>query len=282
VIKPVVLVGPGGSVHELLGAIAEQRGLPLVTFPLSQQCLQTVVESDPALVLVDAGMEPRAVSLIDELRVTEQTSAVPVIVLGSLEGIRGQAQAAGNVAAVFAPPVQPSQLEQAVDAALAQAQLEARIVSRPASAGRHAAEAAAILLYAGRSMMLAWMRKLRQVDPLFGRLRVSSRLFLGEMPRIVNLLVLVLRHQAASELLHDEELRARIGRHIRGRRDQLIPAEGLVREYQVLRDLVADHLQAEMPTQTLVPAIRELDSLIDEALRVTVAEYVRLAQDARR
>ena len=48
----------------------------------------------------------------------------------------------------------------------------------------------------------------------------------------------------------------------------------MVREYQVLREVISKRLQREMTAADVLAVMDELNTLLDEAIRITVAAYL--------
>jgi hypothetical protein len=61
---------------------------------------------------------------------------------------------------------------------------------------------------------------------------------------------------------------------LNARRAQRAPAEGVVREYQLLRDTISKRLRRELSPESVLAVSDVLNYLLDEALLITVAEYV--------
>lgn len=53
----------------------------------------------------------------------------------------------------------------------------------------------------------------------------------------------------------------------------------MVREYQVLRDATHKHLERHLPPENALKALERLNWFLDEIVRLTVAEHLRLARD---
>jgi hypothetical protein len=53
----------------------------------------------------------------------------------------------------------------------------------------------------------------------------------------------------------------------------------VVREYQVLRDATHKHLERHLPPEDALKALERLNWFLDEIVRLTVAEHLRLARD---
>ncbi len=117
------------------------------------------------------------------------------------------------------------------------------------------------------------------MEPFAGRPDIPTTGFLDTVPRILNALILVLRHQQPPDVLsRDPERQERICEHARTRQQQGIPAEGVMREYQVLRDVILLRLQRNTAAEDRQGVRGELNRLMDEAMRITVNEYVRLTR----
>ena len=52
-----------------------------------------------------------------------------------------------------------------------------------------------------------------------------------------------------------------------------------MREYQVLRDATHKHLERHLPPEDALKALERLNWFLDEIVRLTVAEHLRLARD---
>jgi hypothetical protein len=122
------------------------------------------------------------------------------------------------------------------------------------------------------------VQHVRQVEPFHGRADLSTREFLDDLPRILNALVLVLRRQLPLDiLLEDEDARSRVRAHAGVRYRQGIPAEAVVYEYQVLREVMTKQLRNGLAGEEHSVVLDELNNLLDGTVRLTVAEYMHLS-----
>jgi hypothetical protein len=56
------------------------------------------------------------------------------------------------------------------------------------------------------------------------------------------------------------------------------PGKAVVREYQVLRDAIHKHLGRHLAAEDALKAVERLNWSLDEVIRRTVAEYLRLTR----
>ena len=95
----------------------------------------------------------------------------------------------------------------------------------------------------------------------------------------LNALALGLSRDNSAELLaNDEDLQARVREHAQLRMRQGVPGEAVVREYQVLRDAIHKHLGRHLAAEDALKAVERLNWSLDEVIRRTVAEYLRLTR----
>ena len=272
------------GLRSLLETVIEEEGYTSRTIRLGANTADDLTRSRPDLLLVEAGIyestqDSDALVLLDALRATPETNAIPVVVLGTLEPTLEQAQASGNVYAVLPEPFDLDDLVNAVKGALARTPFEARVLAAPVETDRAFGQAADILLRSERSLMLDWVQRIRGLDPFAARTDISTREFLDSVPRLLNVLALVLRHQVPPDVLtKDDEVLTRIRVHAQTRWSQGIPTVGVVRDYHVLREVMIGRLQREMAAEDVLTVLHELNSQIDQAVQITIAEYERLAQ----
>ena len=277
--KTVALVGFHPDIGPMVAEALRDEGFATADLAIGPETLPDLVHGQPDLVVVEAGLDPAALTLLDDLRITPETSATPVIVLGSLETVRAQAQAAGNVYVVVPLPFDLDDLLEAVKVALARTPIEARILAQPSETDRASHQAADILAQAQRDFMLGWVQRIQTIQPFASRPDLSTREFLDGVPRLLNALNLTLRHQTPPGLLTaDEDAQDRIRQHARTRQRQGIAAEDVVREYQALREVIAARLRKDMAADDVLAVLDQLNALLDEVVRVTVAEYIQLTR----
>jgi hypothetical protein len=223
-----------------------------------------------------------AIALSDALRERSETAGVPLIVLGSLHALREQAHATGNVYTVLPMPFDLDELLAAVTGALASVPFEVRVQDLPSSSDSAVRQAAEILSRSERELMLGWVQRIRAVAPFAERPDIGMREFLDNMPRLLNALALALSLESGAEVLaSDEDVLGRVREHAHLRVEQGVPGEAVVREYQVLRDAIHKHLGKHMPPEDALVALERLNWALDEVVRVTVAEHLRLAREHR-
>jgi CheY-like chemotaxis protein len=231
------------ELSELLESVLAAEGYAPQPLDLGPLGTDTPAGLPPDLVVLAVG-DPASLGLLDRLRTSPATTAVPVIVLGTLPPVQEQAQASGNVYAVLSMPFHLDELLEAVEGALAQRPFEARIQDQPSEPDPTVLQSAEVLLRSQRELMLDWVQRIRAVEPFVTRNDIDIRGFLNSLPRIVNALVLVLRQQAPPEVLtRDLEMQGRIREHAHTRQRQGVAAEAVVREYQVLRETISRRLR---------------------------------------
>jgi hypothetical protein len=82
--------------------------------------------------------------------------------------------------------------------------------------------------------------------------------------------------------VRDEEVRRRIRAHAAVRHQQGVPVDGVICEYQVLRQVITERLRAEMDPHAVAEVLEDIHALLDDAVRLTAAEYLRLLINSRR
>ena len=275
----LALVGFHSEIGRIVAEALQDEGFTVTHLEIGPATVGELSRQRPALIVVEAGLNPAALTLLDDLRVTPETSAVPVIVLGSIEPVQAQAHAAGNVYAVVPLPFDLDDLLRAATGALARTPFEARLLAQPAETDRASRRAADLLARAERDVMLGWVQRIRTIEPFASRPDLSTREFLDGVPRLLNALILTLRHQTPPDVLtSDEDAQGRIRDHARARQCQGIAAEDVVGEYQALREVIAARLRKEMAAADVLPVLDRLVALLDEVVRVTVAEYIALTR----
>jgi DNA-binding response OmpR family regulator len=228
-------------------------------------------------VVVALGPGPASLAVLDELRTAASTAAVPVIALASSEGLREQAQTSGNVYATLPMPFEVDDLVGVVATALARTPFEARVQQVPLRSESGLARGADYITREQRRLMLDWSQRIRQVEPFQTRPEIPTREFLDSLPRVLHALTQILSRREPPEIVErDEDLLGRIRAHADTRRRQGLPAEATVREYQMLRQVIFERLQTVLGPEDLVAIVGEVSSLMDAAVRITVAEYTAL------
>ena len=278
----VVLVGIQRDIQDLLEMILQDAGYPTVSYPLDLATVASLAQAPPSVILAETGTSAACLEFLDALRSDPPTAAIPVIVLSSIEPMQVQAQAAGNVYAVLALPFDLDELERALAGAIAHTPFEARIAAQPRDADPIFTQAAELLLREQRSLMLDWVQQVRQVEPFRSRPDISTRAFLNSVPRILHALVLVLGHQVSPQVVErDDDLQQRFREHAQTRLQQGLAVDAVIREYQVLRNVITARLERELPAQPLQAVAAQLNLVLDEAMRVTAVEYARLASQGQ-
>jgi hypothetical protein len=130
---------------------------------------------------------------------------------------------------------------------------------------------------AERELMLRWTQQIRLVEPFRDLAGYSLREFLDNLPRLLHALVVVLRRDAPPDVLaRDSDVQMRARSHAAVRLDAALPVDAVVREYQVLREVITRHLEQHLPAEAVVKVLQEVNWLLDDVIRTTVAEYVVL------
>jgi DNA-binding response OmpR family regulator len=276
----IALVAFESALQAVLEMALEDEGYRVRSFPspFSDGSLDEVAQARPHLLVLELAPDPDSISVLDKLRISTSTDSIPVIVLGTLESLVAQAQASGNVYAALREPFDLDDLLRAARGAVARKPFEARVEQAPVDADPQFRQAADLLTRVERHMMLDWLHRIRETGPFASRSDITNVEFLDWLPRLVNALILVLRHETPRDVLgRDDDLRGRIREHALTRLRQHIAADDVVREYQLLRDVIAKRLRREMPAESVLPVMEELNYLIDEAIRISVGEHTRLA-----
>ena len=273
----IALVGLIPDIEDLLEQILADEGHAARAYPLDIDPAALIHER-PRVIVLQLDMAGRALALLDALRRDDATNAIPVIVLGSLEQMQEQAQAAGNVYTTLGMPFDLDDLLHALESALGHQPFEDRVRTTPPAGDPAFLQAAAILARDQRHIMLDWVQRIHAISPFSERPDLSLRDFLDSVPRLVNAYIAVLRHAvpATKTLEEDADVTGRIRSHAETRRAQAIPAEGVVHEYQLLHDVVIGRLQRNLDAVSVQPVVGEITRLFDEAQRITVARYDEL------
>jgi response regulator RpfG family c-di-GMP phosphodiesterase len=246
-------------------------------FTGAETTAEEVARAAPHLLILSTGVGTGPIRLLDELRGHAETAAIPVIVLGTTLAVQAQAQASGNVYATVSAPFDLDELRAVIRGALSGIPFEARVQRLPPERESLYVQAADVLAQAERELMLAWAQQIRLLEPFRDRSDVSLREFLDHLPRLLHAVVVVLRRDSPPDVLaRDSDVQARARSHAGARLSMGLPIDAVVREYQVLRDVIAKHLQRHLPAEAVVKVLEELNWLLDDVIRVTGAEYVRL------
>jgi response regulator RpfG family c-di-GMP phosphodiesterase len=267
------------TIEPILAEALRDEGLQVGNPPIASA--EQLVGDPPDLLVLGAGPHSEAVQLIDALREHPETVALPVIVLGTMPSLQQQAQASGNVYAALAMPFELDELVEAVSGALARVPFEARVQELPVTREMALQRASELLLGSERELMLGWVQRVQTLEPFRNQPGIGLHEFLNSMPRLLNALAVALSRDKSAELLaDDDDLQARVREHARLRMRQGVPGEAVVREYQVLRDAIHKHLGRHLAAEDALKALERLSWFLDEVIRRTVAEYLRLTRDA--
>lgn len=277
----VVMVGFDNEVAAVLESMLEEEGYRARIIASGQDVVHGVVQADASVVLVALGRRGESLALIDRLRTSEATVSLPVIALTTLPSQHDEARASGNVSALLGMPFDMDDLLDALGGVLSRTPFEARVRSMPAETDHTRVRGAEILLHAERDIVLGWLQRIRSVEPYASRTDLTTREFLDTVPRILNGLILLLRHGPRPEILHsDEDARGRIRSHALFRRGQGLGAEAVVREYQLLREVIRERLQQEMPAEAVLGVLADIHAVLDQAVQITVAELEKFTNEA--
>lgn len=275
--RTVALVGTDCYVQELLAAVLLDDGYAVRSYPLGSAAESFLADPPDALVL-EMGRNHRGLDLLDTLRTADATSRMAVIALGTTSTIQAEAQASGNVHTALPMPFALEDLLAALGSALAGHPAEDAIRAQPLEPDAGFQRAADALNRAERALMLAWHQRMHGLPPFASRPDIRPSEFLDNVPRILDLVVLGLRHQESPAVLREvDEVRARVLEHARLRYRQEIPVDALLREYQELRIALRDHLRRHITPEELLAVLDKLVAFLDEIVRISAAEYVRLA-----
>jgi CheY-like chemotaxis protein len=271
----IALVGFDPDMGYILGRVLERAGHSAHLQDLRPDAPAELPRAQPELVIVRSARASTTLRLLRGLRADPATANIPVVLLGTLAKEAEQARAARLVHAALPMPFSLPDLLEAVESARSRTSFAAPTLPEPPGDGQAAQRAADLLGEAEGILMLAWIQRIRTVEPFRSRGDLSSRGFLDALPNILNGFIVVLGHQQPPPAaVQDPELRRRIREHARTRRAQGIDLQALVREYQVLQRVLRDYLQQEMSAEEVLAAERELDSLFDEFVQTSIGEYL--------
>jgi CheY-like chemotaxis protein len=276
--RRVALVRIDPTIEPILAEALRDEGLQVRTSGTASA--DQFVEDPPDLLVLGAGPHSDAVQLLDALREHPETVGLPVIVLGTMPSLQQQAQASGNVYAALAMPFELDELLNAARGALARVPFEARVQELPVVREAAVQQASRLLLGSERELMLGWVQRVQKLEPFRDQPGIGVREFLNNMPRLLNALALTLPRDNSAELFAtDEDLQARVREHAHLRMRQGLPGDAAVREYQVLRDAIHKHLARHLAAEDALKALERLNWFLDDVIRRTVAEYLRLTRN---
>lgn len=280
--KSVAVVMADPSIRQVLVEVLELEGYASMVLEATPTLSQELARLAPDALVLDIGRGGERLAVLDALRSLPETSCTPVITLGTHPTFQVEAQASGNVHTALPMPFDLMELLGALEAAVSHRPAEARILEQPVEPAAVYHEAADLLVRAERSLMLRWLQEARAVPPFADRPDLSPQLFLDAFPRILNLVVFALRHQAPAEaggeaLSAVDEARARIERHAAERYQIGLPIEITAYEYQLLREIIGEELRRHLPADATLIVLGKVHRLLDDATRIAVASYHRLA-----
>jgi CheY-like chemotaxis protein len=239
----------------------------------------------PRALVIEVGRRGENLPLLDALRNLPETSRMAVVTLNLMEQHRLAAQASGNVHTALNLPFDLIDLVDALEAATARRPAETRLLAQPLENEYALRRAADVLAAAERRVMLKWLQVARATPPFADRPDIASEPFLDALPRVLNMVVLALRHTVEPEALRAleefSETRDRIEHHARERLSLALSIDACVREYHILGDICRDTLRRDLPPLDVLDALPKLTALLDECVRISVSEYHRLALAAR-
>ena len=232
----------------------------------------------PDALLLEIGPWAEHVALLDTLRSDPQTSRTAVVTLALAAEHRAETQASGNVHTALPMPFELQSLFQALEEATARRPAEVRTVAQPLEQDDTFRRAADTLSVAERAIMVQWVQVARMTPPFAGRPDITPQPFLNALPRVLNMVVLGLRHQAAPEPLDaPSETTQRIRHHASLRFKDGLPIDACAREYHILGEILWQHLLRSTPAEEAVAVLPKLMGLVDECVRIAVSEFNRLA-----
>jgi DNA-binding response OmpR family regulator len=273
----IAVVSSDAILGELLAVLLGEAGYPTREYPLQPAAAQALATACPTAVVLEIGVGNAGLEFLDAIRAQPTTQASPVIVLGSTEFIREHAHASGNVYVALPIPFEMEDLVAAVAGALAGSAFETRLQHFPSVSEEALRQAAGVLSREERSIMLAWLLNIRQLPSFQDRTDLSPRAFLDSLPRVLHVLVLILRQsEPPAVLLGDPDFQQRLCEHARTRYRQSVPAAAVVQEYQVLRQVIIARLHLRLTPDMVLAALQDVEELLDHAMRMTVTEYTRL------
>ncbi|HEV2126660.1 MAG TPA: hypothetical protein VGW38_28200 [Chloroflexota bacterium] len=278
--KSVAVVMADPALRELLVEALELEGYASTVLEATPTLPQELARLAPHALVLDIGRAGERLAVLDALRSLPETSRTPLITLGTQPASQVEAQASGNVHTALPMPFDLMELLAALEAAVSHRPAEARLLEQPVEPVEIYHEAADLLTRAERSLMLRWLQEARSVPPFAERPDLSPQLFLDAFPRILNLIVLALRHHApaqAEALSALDEARGRIERHAAERYHIGLPIEITVYEYQVLREIIGEELRRHLSADATLTVLGKVHRLLDDATRIAVASYHRLA-----
>jgi CheY-like chemotaxis protein len=275
--KRVALVAEDDEIRSLMHDVLEREGYATSTIRGdTADIADAIAGMTPDLVVFTTGAHSQQVNLLDKLRQRVETSAIPVVVLGTTQAVEDQAHASGNVHAVLAMPFDLPELLEAISSALSHVPFEARIQTLPLVPDPVLVQAANLLVSGEREIMLVWLQRIRTLEPFADRDDISNRQFLNRLPGLLNAMALLLGRDAPPDVLAlDSDIQERSRSHAHLRLGTGISGEAVVREYQVLRDVIGRYMQQHLSAESVVKVAQQVNWLLDDVVRVTVAEYMR-------
>ena len=277
------------NIATLLSEALGDEGYTVRTIATTEAAAPLVAAEPHAVVVLSSGRGD-AIPLLDALRQTPETSRTAVVVLSFSPSAQLSAQASGNVHASLRMPFDLKDFLEAVEGAAAGRPAEVRLLAQPLETDEVLNRAADVLAVAERDIVLRWLAAARQARPATGRPEIDPSNFLDAMPRIVNMVVLGLRHRRPPEaevaelaleaLDQTGETRERIRHHSLERVSQNAELAETITEYHLLREVIRERLRRDLSAEEVLAVLPKLHALLDECARVAVEEYLRLGLEA--
>lgn len=262
----VIVVEDDALTGQVVAEVLTDEGLETLAVVPSSQALDAVHEHSADLVTVGLPFSPGdAGRVLDELRVDPVAGRLPVLATATFDPTLEAAKASYTVQETLAKPFDVEDLLARVRRALARPPLHAGLPADAVPEGARA-DAERAIAEGSRTALLRFAEQLRQ-DPVW-RSRADTKLpdVLGAAPSVVEAVDAALHYEEPSELLDTHPTAAdRVREHGEQRRDQGVPLDGLVREYELLRG----ELQALLTSGVLDVDAEQVALLrheVDEAL----------------
>ncbi|MGH2459632.1 MAG: response regulator [Chloroflexota bacterium] len=273
----VLIVELEESLAELDRLVLYDAGYHAIPTVCGSDSMQQVQQINPDVIVLDLGVHAKTCGwhLLEELRASQDTQGIPLLVISDTEELLENAKQSFNVRQEMIKPFDIEDLVQGVRAAVAGTPLLPHPAPQPTQ-GKLYTNAAQVISAEGGTIMSEWLKRVQHERVLGSPPNVPARVLMGNISVWTMGLVSVLRY--GESYLGTSEIDQKLAAHIREAERYGVTLGQVIKQFEILRDLIWETLEnsslAELTTPDVFQLGKTVSRALDEVLRQVATQYM--------
>jgi CheY-like chemotaxis protein len=282
----VLLIERQADLRELNELILREAGYQVQTVSPNADPVAVAAGSHPKAIVLDIQVNhPLDWQILDQLNANSITETIPVVVISTSERAVTTAQATPVVGPAIVMPYDIDALQRAVATALKQPPPAAVLPPSPHPPPADLATVGRFLNAHSRALVLRAISCLQKIEPFHSHFPELSPGLVDNLPVMLGALTVALeRGLTPEDAVAPPRIRAAIREHVELRLRQRFDPGAILREYQVLTDVILAYLQQQHTAvpQTADAAFAISRAVVDFTAAIERVELDDLIEAARR